>query len=127
MFGPGCGTRRGAEFSRFLPLATDEGESQTVGGPCVPHVGNSPHLLPAGRKDLYADCEYSANRPITKFPNPASGTVCYTTPDLAFGSYGFRCPARKPRGIWLVVAHVGGLCSPADLGLRSRRTFHSFQ
>ena len=26
---------RGTEFSRFLPLATDEGESQPVGGPCV--------------------------------------------------------------------------------------------
>jgi hypothetical protein len=30
-----CGTRRGTEFSRFLPLATDEGESQAVDGPCV--------------------------------------------------------------------------------------------
>src|SRR5215472_9149907 len=26
---------RGTEFSRFLPLTTDEGESQAVGGPCV--------------------------------------------------------------------------------------------
>ena len=30
-----CATCRGTEFSRFLPLATDEGESQPVGGPCV--------------------------------------------------------------------------------------------
>src|SRR5215475_12713526 len=28
-------TRRGAEFSRFLPLASDEGESPAVGGLCV--------------------------------------------------------------------------------------------
>ncbi len=33
-----CGTRRGTEFSRFLPLATDEGESRAVGGPCVSRV-----------------------------------------------------------------------------------------
>src|ERR1700757_3651633 len=32
---PRCGTRRGTEFSRFLPPAADEGESQPVGGPCV--------------------------------------------------------------------------------------------
>src|SRR5689334_15112249 len=31
-----CRTRRGAEFSRFLPLAIDEGESQSVDGLCVP-------------------------------------------------------------------------------------------
>ena len=35
VFWPGCVTRRGAEFSRFLPLATDDGESQAVVGPCV--------------------------------------------------------------------------------------------
>jgi hypothetical protein len=29
---------RGAEFSRFLPLAADEGESQPVGEPCVSHI-----------------------------------------------------------------------------------------
>ena len=30
-----CARRRGAEFSRFLPLADDEGESQAVDGLCV--------------------------------------------------------------------------------------------
>src|SRR5262249_19789170 len=32
--------RWGAEFSRFLPLATDEGESPSVGGPRVPRIGH---------------------------------------------------------------------------------------
>jgi len=30
---------QGTEFSRFLPLATDEGESQAIGGLCVSFVG----------------------------------------------------------------------------------------
>jgi hypothetical protein len=36
-----CAARRGTEFSRFLPLATDEGESQPVGGPCVERIGTN--------------------------------------------------------------------------------------
>ena len=32
-------TRGGTEFSRFLPLVTNEGESQPVGGPCVKRIG----------------------------------------------------------------------------------------
>ena len=38
MFGEDAGQRRGTEFSRFLPLTTDEGESQAVGGLCVSFV-----------------------------------------------------------------------------------------
>jgi len=38
MCGPRCVTRRGAEFSRFLPLAIDEGESQTVGEPACGRI-----------------------------------------------------------------------------------------
>jgi len=53
LFGPyvrsRCRTRGGTEFSRFLPLATDEGESQSVGGPCVSFFGQlrewgAPHV-----------------------------------------------------------------------------------
>ena len=36
--GPDAGHAGGTEFSRFLPLATDEGESQPVGGLCVSFV-----------------------------------------------------------------------------------------
>ena len=45
----GCETRGGTEFSRFLPLATDEGESQAVGGPCVSFVSG---FVTARRPDV---------------------------------------------------------------------------
>src|SRR5215467_15558463 len=51
-----CGTRRGTEFSRFLPLATDEGESPPVGGPCVSikfvRKVNPPYCLGSLQKKL---------------------------------------------------------------------------
>ena len=39
---------QGTEFSRFLPLATDEGESRTVGGLCVAHRDKFVDLVIAG-------------------------------------------------------------------------------
>ena len=70
---------RGAEFSRFLPLVTDEGESQAVGGPaCSLFQGIRECEVPIRSLSLYALASHFSGGDLDRTDNGmshfASGT-----------------------------------------------------